>query len=129
MRWRVQDSNSSSHLPNDDGLDLAVMASMNQPCIPSDLDISGIGVRAAIYTQNMLSFISVIVALWDGSVRNGLKPRPVETQATAVLITLRIRNPRCIELCRVPDTSFPKPQKHAQGRRRDLRPTSEVVCT
>ncbi|KAJ7873236.1 hypothetical protein B0H14DRAFT_3438327 [Mycena olivaceomarginata] len=38
----------------------------NITCIPPDLDISGIGVRVAIYTQNHLSFIPAVWAIWDG---------------------------------------------------------------
>jgi hypothetical protein len=37
-------------------------------CIPSNPDISGIGVRAAIYAQNLLCFAPVIAHLWDGKV-------------------------------------------------------------
>jgi hypothetical protein len=38
-------------------------------CIPANPDISGIGVRAAIYAQNILfAFAPVISALWDGEV-------------------------------------------------------------
>ncbi|TFK24451.1 hypothetical protein FA15DRAFT_741191 [Coprinopsis marcescibilis] len=36
--------------------------------IPSNPDISGVGVRAAIYTQNLLCFVPAIWALWDGKV-------------------------------------------------------------
>jgi hypothetical protein len=55
-------------------------------CLQADPDISGIGVRAAIYMQNLLSFIPAICALWDGKVTKaelGL----VETQSTTILIT------------------------------------------
>ncbi|KAJ6545338.1 hypothetical protein B0H19DRAFT_1167435 [Mycena capillaripes] len=37
-------------------------------CILSDPDISGIGVRVAIYAQNLLSFIPVIGVLRDREV-------------------------------------------------------------
>jgi hypothetical protein len=37
-------------------------------CIPANPDISGIGVRAAIYTQNLLCFLPVILYLWDGEI-------------------------------------------------------------
>ncbi|KAF5364446.1 hypothetical protein D9758_010658 [Tetrapyrgos nigripes] len=55
-------------------------------CLFSDPDISGIGVRAAIYTQNLLSFIPAIWALWDGEV-SLYELESVETQSTTILIT------------------------------------------
>jgi hypothetical protein len=36
--------------------------------IPANPDISGIGVRAAIYTQNLLCFLPVVLYLWDGEI-------------------------------------------------------------
>ncbi|KAJ6573159.1 ankyrin repeat-containing domain protein [Mycena vulgaris] len=54
--------------------------------IPPDPDISGIGVRAAIYTQNLLSFVPAIWALWDGEV-SAYELESVETQSTTILIT------------------------------------------
>ncbi|KAF7357086.1 Multiple ankyrin repeats single kh domain [Mycena sanguinolenta] len=41
---------------------------MDDNCIPANPDISGIGVRAAIYTQNLFCFVPVIAHLWDGNV-------------------------------------------------------------
>lgn len=44
---------------------------MSQPpgiCIPVIPDISGIGVRIAIYAQNLLCFAPVVADLWDGVV-------------------------------------------------------------
>ncbi|KAJ6543056.1 hypothetical protein B0H19DRAFT_957729 [Mycena capillaripes] len=55
-------------------------------CIPADPDISGIGVRAAIYIQNLLSFIPAIWALWDRKVSEA-ELESVETQSTTILIT------------------------------------------
>ncbi|THU97056.1 hypothetical protein K435DRAFT_626726, partial [Dendrothele bispora CBS 962.96] len=52
----------------------------------SDPDISGIGVRLAIYIQNLLSFIPAIWALWDGNV-NEYELESVETQSTTILLT------------------------------------------
>ncbi|KAJ7763768.1 hypothetical protein B0H16DRAFT_1311044, partial [Mycena metata] len=49
-------------------------------------DISGIGVRFAIYMQNLLSFIPAIWALWDGTVTKA-ELESVETQSTTILIT------------------------------------------
>jgi hypothetical protein len=55
-------------------------------CIPADPDISGIGVRVAIYAQNFLSFIPSIWALWDRSVSD-YELESIETQSTTILIT------------------------------------------
>jgi hypothetical protein len=41
---------------------------MADRCIPANPDISGIGVRTAIYAQNLLCFAPVIADLWDGKV-------------------------------------------------------------
>ncbi|KAJ7273902.1 hypothetical protein C8J57DRAFT_1024941, partial [Mycena rebaudengoi] len=49
-------------------------------------DNSEIGVRVAIYTQNLISSIPAILALWDGQISlNELKA--VEKQNTTILIT------------------------------------------
>jgi len=53
--------------------------------IPPDPDISGIGVRSAIYIQNLLNFVPVIWALWDGQV-SSYELEPIETQSTTILI-------------------------------------------
>ncbi|KAJ7728070.1 hypothetical protein B0H16DRAFT_1734841 [Mycena metata] len=42
--------------------------STSTACIPADLDISAIGVRVAIYAQNLLSLFPVVAALRDGEV-------------------------------------------------------------
>ncbi|KAJ7476193.1 hypothetical protein FB451DRAFT_1004735, partial [Mycena latifolia] len=52
----------------------------------SDPDISGIGVRAAIYVQNILSFGPACWALLDGRVSE-YALESVETQATTILLT------------------------------------------
>ncbi|KAJ6574509.1 hypothetical protein B0H19DRAFT_911115, partial [Mycena capillaripes] len=52
----------------------------------SDPDISGIGVRVAIYAQNLLSFIPVIGVLRDREV-SLYELGSVETQSTTILIT------------------------------------------
>jgi hypothetical protein len=62
-----------------------VMSALER-CIPGDPDISGIGVRLAIYIQNLLSFIPAVWALWDGEV-SVYELESVETQSTTVLIT------------------------------------------
>ncbi|KAJ3528410.1 hypothetical protein NMY22_g9422 [Coprinellus aureogranulatus] len=53
--------------------------------IPSNPNVSGIGVRAAIYLQNFLSFIPAIWAIWDGRVSE-YELESVETQATTNLV-------------------------------------------
>jgi hypothetical protein len=56
------------------------------PCLPSDPDISGIGVRVAIYAQNLLSFVPAIWALWDGEVSEQ-ELESAEAQSTTILLT------------------------------------------
>ncbi|KAJ7289448.1 hypothetical protein C8J57DRAFT_1277717 [Mycena rebaudengoi] len=58
-------------------------------CVPnllSDPDIAGIGVRAAIYIQNLISFIPAIWALWDGNV-SLYELDSVQEQSLTILIT------------------------------------------
>ncbi|KAJ7255353.1 ankyrin repeat-containing domain protein [Mycena rebaudengoi] len=54
--------------------------------IPSDPDISGIGVRVAIYAQNLLSFVPVAGVLWDGYV-SPFELESLQGQSTTILIT------------------------------------------
>jgi hypothetical protein len=54
--------------------------------IPSNPDISGIGVRVAIYIQNLLSFLPAFYALWDGKVEEH-ELKAVGTQSTTILVT------------------------------------------
>ncbi|KAJ6522260.1 hypothetical protein B0H19DRAFT_1203019 [Mycena capillaripes] len=61
-------------------------SSLTPPCIGADPDISGIGVRAAIYIQNVLGFVPAISAVWDGRVAS-YELEAVETQSTTMLIT------------------------------------------
>ncbi|KAJ7661000.1 hypothetical protein B0H17DRAFT_953974, partial [Mycena rosella] len=49
-------------------------------------DISGIGVRVAIYAQNLLSFIPAVWALWDRKVSD-YELESVETQSTTIPVT------------------------------------------
>jgi hypothetical protein len=56
------------------------------PCILADPDISGVGVRVAIYAQNLFSFIPAISALWDGQVAP-YELEAVKDQSTTILIT------------------------------------------
>lgn len=53
--------------------------------IPANPDIAGIGVRVAIYVQNLLSFIPALWALWDLEVSD-YELESVETQSTTNLI-------------------------------------------
>ncbi|KAH8813939.1 hypothetical protein DL96DRAFT_507756 [Flagelloscypha sp. PMI_526] len=54
--------------------------------IVSNPDIVGIGVRTAIYAQNILSFVPAIWAIWDKNVEP-FELESVETQSTTILIT------------------------------------------
>ncbi|KAG6876896.1 hypothetical protein C0993_012320 [Termitomyces sp. T159_Od127] len=55
-------------------------------CINSNPDVSGIGVRVAIYIQNFLSFIPAATALQDGRVTFS-ELDSLERQSTSILIT------------------------------------------
>ena len=55
-------------------------------CIPSNPDITGIGVRTAIYAQNLLSFVPAIVAILDKEV-TPTELETLEQQSTTILIT------------------------------------------
>ncbi|KAI0070751.1 hypothetical protein K474DRAFT_1653183 [Panus rudis PR-1116 ss-1] len=55
-------------------------------CIAADPDISGVGVRSAIYIQNLLSFIPAFWALMDGEVSSS-ELDAIENQSTTILIT------------------------------------------
>ncbi|KAJ7164314.1 hypothetical protein C8R46DRAFT_860923, partial [Mycena filopes] len=52
----------------------------------SNPDVSGIGVRTAIYIQNLLGFIPAISALWDGEVTS-YELDAIETESTTIFIT------------------------------------------
>jgi hypothetical protein len=54
-------------------------------CLPSNPDISGIGVRIAIYTQNLLSFVPAVFALQDKHV-SMLELEDLERQSSTILI-------------------------------------------
>ncbi|KAK7065092.1 hypothetical protein R3P38DRAFT_3166108 [Favolaschia claudopus] len=56
------------------------------PCIAGDPDISGIGVRVAIYAQNLFSFIPAVSALWDGEV-TPYELEAVAAQSQTIIIT------------------------------------------
>jgi hypothetical protein len=66
---------------------LSPPCAMDPSCyIPANPDISGIGVRTAIYAQNILSFIPAFYALVDGVV----DPKELQTikdQSTTILVT------------------------------------------
>ncbi|KIK61328.1 hypothetical protein GYMLUDRAFT_166644, partial [Collybiopsis luxurians FD-317 M1] len=61
-------------------------------CIPPNPDISGIGVRTAIYTQNLLCFLPVVLNLWDGQVTaeemKGIKDQSIGMLAIAFAILI-----------------------------------------
>lgn len=69
---------------------LFVSTTMAVDCIPSNPDVSGVGVRAAIYAQNLLCFLPVIVHLWDGKISRdelkGIKDQSIGTLAVAFAI-------------------------------------------
>jgi hypothetical protein len=58
---------------------------LNSCTFPGNPDISGIGVRIAIYIQNFLCFIPAIWALWNGKVTQG-ELDYAETQTTTNLV-------------------------------------------
>ncbi|KAJ7346108.1 hypothetical protein DFH08DRAFT_870547 [Mycena albidolilacea] len=61
--------------------------SLAPPCtFPAEPEISGLGVRVAIYAQNLLSFIPAISALSDGEVAP-YELDAVKDQSTTILIT------------------------------------------
>jgi hypothetical protein len=64
----------------------------NLKCIPANPDISGIGVRTAIYAQNILCFAPVIAHLWDGNVSReeikGIKDQSIGMLAIAFAILI-----------------------------------------
>lgn len=75
----------NSHLPSS-FLVTQPHTAMASPClIPSNPDIAGIGVRIAIYAQNLLSFIPAAWAIWDAEVTD-YELESVETQSTTNLI-------------------------------------------
>jgi hypothetical protein len=53
--------------------------------VPANPDISGIGVRIAIYLQNLLGFIPAIWAIWDWKVTDH-ELESAETQSTTNLV-------------------------------------------
>jgi len=61
-------------------------------CIPANPDISGIGVRTAIYVQNFLCFAPIVAHLWDGKVTidelNGIKDQSISMLPIAFAILI-----------------------------------------
>jgi hypothetical protein len=55
--------------------------------IPADPDVSGIGVRIAIYVQNLLSFVPAVWALLNDGHVSEAELESVETQSMTILIT------------------------------------------
>jgi hypothetical protein len=62
------------------------MSSLLAPCITSNTDISGIGVRTAAYAQNLLSFVPAVLALIDSKISRS-ELASLEGQSTAILLT------------------------------------------
>ncbi|KAJ7430310.1 hypothetical protein B0H11DRAFT_1764634 [Mycena galericulata] len=60
--------------------------------IPANPDVSGIGVRIAIYAQNLLCFAPVVAHLWDGSISadelKGVKDQSIGMLAIAFAILI-----------------------------------------
>ncbi|KAF7332780.1 Multiple ankyrin repeats single kh domain [Mycena kentingensis (nom. inval.)] len=60
--------------------------------IPPNPDISGVGVRSAIYTQNILCFFPVVLHLWDGTITelelDGVKDQSIGMLAIAFAILI-----------------------------------------
>jgi hypothetical protein len=81
---------------------------MDSPrCIIANPDISGIGVRAAIYAQNLLCFFPVAAYLWDGTVSpnelKGIKDQSIGMLAIAfaVLISAIIQARTAVEALQI----------------------------
>jgi hypothetical protein len=55
--------------------------------IPANPDISGIGVRVAIYVQNILSFLPAFYTLWNDRKVQNYELETIEAQSTTILIT------------------------------------------
>ncbi|KAG6895243.1 hypothetical protein C0992_002399 [Termitomyces sp. T32_za158] len=55
-------------------------------CFAADPDISGTGVRIAIYAQNLLSFVPALLALRDGKITR-TELESLQTQSRTILIT------------------------------------------
>ncbi|KAJ6521822.1 hypothetical protein DFH09DRAFT_213629 [Mycena vulgaris] len=80
---------------------------MDPSCITANPDISGIGVRTAIYAQNLLCFIPVVAYLWDGTVSpdelKGIKDQSIGMLAIAfaVLISTIIQATTAVEALQI----------------------------
>ncbi|KAJ7691478.1 hypothetical protein B0H17DRAFT_935049, partial [Mycena rosella] len=70
----------------------SLLTTMDSPCITANPDISGIGVRAAIYAQNLLCFMPVWAYLRDGTVSpdemKGVKDQSIGMLAIAFAILI-----------------------------------------
>lgn len=56
-------------------------------CFPSNPDISGIGVRSAVYAQNLLSFVPAFFVLLNDREVTPVELETLETQSITILIT------------------------------------------
>lgn len=77
---------------NEDGSSLhtdylsSTMNSSNSSCLPSNPDVTGIGIRSAIYAQNFLSFAPAIFSLVDGEV-SPTEMESLKSQSINILVT------------------------------------------
>ncbi|KIK56872.1 hypothetical protein GYMLUDRAFT_173700, partial [Collybiopsis luxurians FD-317 M1] len=58
---------------------------MSSNCIQANPDISGIGIRIAIYIQNLLCFLPVLIYLQDGHIM-GKEIKGLKNQSISMLI-------------------------------------------
>ncbi|KAF7335098.1 Multiple ankyrin repeats single kh domain [Mycena venus] len=85
----------------------SLLTTMDPSCITANPDISGIGVRAAIYAQNLLCFIPVVAYIWDGTVSpdemKGIKDQSIGMLAIAfaVLISTIIQATTAVEALQI----------------------------
>jgi hypothetical protein len=79
-----------------------------ESCIPPNPDISGIGVRIAIYAQNLLCFLPVVFYLWDSEISvdelAGLQDQSVGMLAIAFIsvfeCTIQRQNSAIVQIVR-----------------------------
>jgi hypothetical protein len=65
---------------------MSLVDCLHSQIIPANPDIAGVGIRVAIYIQNLLSFIPAFFALLDGKI-SVKELETVEKQSTTILIT------------------------------------------
>ncbi|KAH8810265.1 hypothetical protein DL96DRAFT_1716968 [Flagelloscypha sp. PMI_526] len=60
--------------------------SNNVSCITVNRDVSGVGVRTSIYTQNLLGFIPAFIAILNDGQINIDELKSLEAQSSSILI-------------------------------------------